>query len=578
MLVFKKIRYKNFISTGNQWIEIDLNKAKTTILFGKNGSGKSTFTDAITYALYGKPFRKINKPQLINNYNKSGMVCEIEFSIWNKDYKVVRGQKPNIFEIYENGRLIDQNSSAYDYQDYLINNILKINYKSFVQIVVVGSATYIPFMELTPNDRRVVVEDLLNIDIISKMNIVLKRRLADHNITVNEVNRKYELTKEKLKIHDEYIKTNIQTLDENINSILQSIEGNDQNIKNKTNELNGLKDASNQINTQINALLPVIENNNKLLKAYSDMENKKKLLEKGKKFFEEESLCPKCGQTIREEYKTDVLSKKNTEIEKISQLMEEIDLSLKKMVPKVERHGVLTMENIRLASDIIKAESELKTLLQYKKKLEQDLAGAKRKKEEALQSMQENVNELKQELEQLRAAKDELLYKTELFDYSQTMLRDDGIKTKIIKYYLPTMNKLINKYLSYMNFKIGFQLNENFEEIITNLSKEGLSYENFSEGEKLRIDLAILFAWRELSKIKTNTTTNLLIMDEILDSSLDSEGISDFIKIIKQIIDDKINNVFIISHKDEQIIDKFHSAIRFDKPDGRFTRVTEIVN
>lgn len=578
MLIFKKIRYKNFISTGNQWIELDLNKTKTTILFGKNGSGKSTFTDAITYALYGKPFRKINKPQLVNNYNRGDMVCEIEFEVGGKDYKVIRGQKPAIFEIYENGKLINQDSSSYDYQDYLINHILKINYKSFIQIIVVGSATYVPFMQLLPNFRRAVVEDLLNIDIISKMNIALKRKLADHSILINEISKKYEIASEKLKIHNEYMKTNLDSLSKNISDIEAQLLDQETKIQAKEAEVVS-------VTQELDKLLEKREKSKKILdvqafltKTISDTNNKIKAIEVSKAFFEKEAKCSKCLQPIAHEHKEHILTEKNSELEKLRLLLSETQEQYNKTKPKVEEYIKLEDDIKNMQSAKMKLEIEKDSLVKYAKNLKTTLLDALNKKEEALKRLKENISEMKTELDFLSKEKSSLLYTGAVYDTVQSMLRDDGIKTRIIKYYLPTMNKLINKYLSYMNFKIGFELNENFEETIHNAAKRDFTYENFSEGEKLRIDLAILFAWRELSKIKTNTNTNLLIMDEILDSSLDAEGTDDFIRIIKTIIDDKGNNVFIISHKDEQIIDKFHRAIKFEKPDGRFTRVVELAN
>ena len=577
MLLFKKIRYKNFISTGNHWTEIELNKTKTTILFGKNGTGKSTFTDAITFALYGKPFRKINKPQLINTYNRSEMVCEIEFNTNGKEYLVRRGQKPNIFEIYEDEKLLNQDSSSYDYQEYLQDRILKMNYKSFVQIIVVGSATYIPFMQLIPNYRRAVVEDLLNIDIISKMNVALKRRIADHSILKNEIERKYEITKEKIKIHNEYMKTNMETVLEQIQRLNEDISKNTEKYEKKKKQLE-------ETVSQINDLSLKKDRSKKILDAQTELDNlrvniqrKIKDIESSKKFFENQSLCPKCLQGISHEHKTSILESKEKELDNLNKALNGIQEEMEKLSPKIQSYVEMVSLLKDKESEKMKLEIELESISKYGKKLGADLSELQKKKEDTLKNLNENMTEMKAELEFLSKEKDALAYKSRIYDIALSMLKDDGIKTKIIKYYLPTMNKLINKYLALMNFNIGFELNENFEEIIHNAAKRDFTYENFSEGEKLRIDLAILFAWRDLSKLKTNTNINLLIMDEILDSSLDSEGIDDFIRIIKTIIDDRQNNVFIITHKDEQIADKFHRAIKFEKADGRFTRAIELV-
>lgn len=576
MITFKKVRFKNFLSSGNTFQEVDLVGAKTTLLFGRNGSGKSMITDAITYALYGKPFRKINKPQLINNYNKNNLVCELEFSCGKNDFKIIRGQKPNIFEIYKNGKLIDQDSNVYDYQEYFIENYLKMNYKSFTQIVIVGSATYIPFMQLSPQDRRLIVEDLLNIDIISKMNVTLKRRIFDNNNELSSIRKDIEIYKEKIKVHDEYIKTNIQTLDETLVESKKKIDDVNQKIIQKENVLFSLKNGCEKLEKEIQKYVKFEGQYRDLEKKENELLSKIKYLEKSYLGVVDRSTCPKCNQVITDDHKHNLKLTYDNEKNKITQYLEKIEALKQSLSNKLEKLNTLNEKLEEAKTQQYNTVLEIKNLKQYKEKLENDYVKTENAKKAILSAINENVQEDKEHLNVLEQRSEKILNLANIYSKIQTILKDDGIKTKIIKHYLPKMNYLINKYLDLMNFGINFQLNENFEEIIKNPAKEGLSYENFSQGERLRIDLAILFAWREIAKIKSNVTTNLLIMDEILDSSLDNYGIDDFLHIITRIVDNS-SNIFIISHKDEQIVDKFSRALFFEKPDGRYTKITQLV-
>ncbi|MCX8008153.1 MAG: AAA family ATPase [Patescibacteria group bacterium] len=578
MIIFKKIRYKNFLSSGNQWTEIKLDTHKTTLLFGKNGSGKSTVTDAITFALYGKPFRKINKPQLINNYNRGESVCEIEFSVWGKEYRIIRGQKPTIFEIYENGKLINQDCDFNDYQEFLEKNILKMSYKTFTQIVVVGSATYIPFMQLTTPDRRVVVEDLLNIDIIGKMNNALKTFLGRAYSELETTKRKLAIVKERIALHEEYAKTNVNNLKEVFNSLIkeeESLKAQLSVLESSLTEIIKLKKEKEPLIKKLDSLISKeAEINKNLLLVEKSYEGAVKSYNNIKN----ESICQKCGQIITEDHKEKMLVEKQKLIDECKEIKEKLNERLNAIrnnIKELEKEKITYQELVTQENSLNK---EKEMLIKACKKLEKDKQELTDKINETKIIMEKNINEDKNEYEKYDERCKKLTDELEIYEYVQNLLKDRGIKSRIIAYYLPLINKLINKYLKFMNFNIGFYLDENFEEKIQNAAKDTLSYENFSEGEKLRIDLAILFAWRDLVKMRNKVGhVNLLIMDEILDSSLDSDGISDFIKIVKQIIDDKENNVFLISHKDEQLIDKFHRAIKFEKPDGRFTRITEIV-
>jgi len=570
MIQFQKVRYKNFLSSGNKFIEIDLNSNKTNLLIGKNGAGKSIFTDVVTFALFSKPFRKINKPQLINNVNKSNLEVEIEFTINNVRYKVRRGLKPAIFEIYEDGRFMNQDSdSGYD-QDYLESSILKMNYKAFTQIVIVGHATYMPFMKLSPADRRIIIENILDIDIFSKMNTILKQDVLQTKEDINDVIHKHDIAKEKIKIYKDNLLKSRASIEEKIvknNEIVSQLET---QIALKTESINDLHDEMIEITSDETTLSKIRESISELSGYEITIKNKLKTIRKEINFFSDNDVCSTCHQDIDAVFRHDILKKNQDDEEKFQDGLNKAQAKIRDLELKLNE----TVESIdkinKINADITKKNMELSYLQKEMKRVQDENISLEEDKATNLKDIEAEFNRLQTESESLLIDRDNLLNVQHINSLAGVLLKDDGIKTKIIRNYLPTMNKMINKYLGMMDFFINFNLDENFEEVIKMANRENFSYNSFSEGEKLRIDLAILFTWREIARLRNSASTNLLILDEVFDSSLDSTGIDDFLKIINTL--SKNTNIFIISHKEEILTDKFSNVIKFEKVKG-FSRI-----
>jgi DNA repair exonuclease SbcCD ATPase subunit len=559
------------LSTGNKFNEIDLDVAKTNLCIGKNGEGKSSFLDALTFGLYGKPFRKINKPQLINSTNNSDLLVEITFKINNSSFLVRRGMKPNIFEIYENDKIVNQDAISRDYQEYLENNILKMNYKTFTQIVVIGNATYMPFMKLSPADRRNIVENLLDIDIFSKMNGLLKGMLSKTKEDINNTSYKLDLSKEKMKIHNNLLTDSTSNIDKSIQDIEADISRSEIQLDSKKESVEAIQKEIDDIiinDSKMNSL------NNKLtqLNGYSaTFKEKIKNLKKEVIFFDTNEACPTCTQSIPESFKEENISSKTKELGKYNTALDSCVGEITTITKELEEIAK-NLEEIRSKkTHISQKQFEIDSIKTYLTKLSKSLSDLHKKKTEDLKKIKEETDNIKSELDNLTKQRDEALNRQHLQSIAAVLLKDDGIKTKIIRHYLPLMNKIINKYLNLMDFYVSFTLDENFDEVIKNKAKESFSYHSFSEGEKLRIDLAILFAWREISKMKNAANTNLLILDEILDSSLDALGIDEFLKILSS--NKETTNTFVISHKTEFLVDKFERILRFSKIKG-FTKIS----
>jgi DNA repair exonuclease SbcCD ATPase subunit len=571
MLTFECIRFKNFLSYGNTWTEINLNKAKDTLIIGENGAGKSTFLDALSYALYMKPFRKVNNPQLVNSINGKHLAVEVEFSSGPNKYKVCRGHAPRYFEVYQNGTLLNQDAHTKDYQKILEQNILKMSYKSFTQIVVLGSRNFVPFMQLSTNDRRTVIEDLLDIQIFSTMASILKEKISENTIELSKVESNINLLEEKIILQKRYIQQLEQDKQSQRDDLLKT-------IADKQFEVQQLESRSEDVLRRVDPLKSIVATKDKLLektRTYisleQQIETRVKTLKKKTLFFEDNNDCPTCGQELQHEFKEKAIA---TADESISEAQTGLDL-LGAQIQTV---------NDRLAQ-VKTVEAELNDLVSQSNVLTNTAAGIIsyiKSLEEHIQSTdisEETTAENRRELEQLNIDLSKVVDirttnrgERVVLNTAQMLLKDTGIKSRIIKQYVPIMNKLINKYLAAMEFFVEFHLDKDFKETIKSRHRDDFSYDSFSEGEKMRIDLALLFTWRAIAKMKNSASTNLLIMDEIFDSSLDSSGTDEFLKIIKELTSD--TNIIIISHKTDQLLDKFSNVVKFEKHKN-FSRISE---
>ena len=563
MIHFKSCEWKNFLSTGNDPIQIQLDRTPTTLIIGQNGAGKSTLLDALSFGLFGKPHRDINKGQLINSINGKGSLVTIEFDIGGSSFKIVRGIKPNKFEIWQNGNLINQASNVRDYQKFLEQNILKLNHKSFHQVVVLGSSSFVPFMQLPAWSRRQVIEDLLDINIFSKMNMLLKERNAKIREELTDINHQIDIAKTKIDGQSKYIK-NLQELNED------QIEKKHESINTHKEEIKNLFDESKGLSKDLVSMLSVEEKKNKnLLKQNSQLESyalnfKSKMVDlvKESKFYEEHDQCPTCDQEITEEKKTEKITAvkaKAKELQTAEQDLNKQISSLKRETTNVTNH----INELRQRQTKINSNNDSISLLQK----EIDKVQAEITK---VSGQTGDISKAKRDLSSMRKGKDKATEKkleyVEERTYNEVigeMLKDTGIKTKVIKQYLPVMNRLINQYLQVLDFFVSFHLDENFDETIRSRHRDSFNYASFSEGEKQRIDLSLLFTWRQIAKMKNSASSNLLVLDETFDSSLDHDGIDNLMKILNTLDDN--SNTFIISHKGDVLQDKFRSKIEFFK-------------
>jgi DNA repair exonuclease SbcCD ATPase subunit len=560
VILFKNVRYKNFLSTGNVFTEIKINENPTTLIVGENGAGKSTFLDAITFSLFGKPFRNINKPQLVNSINEKDCVVEVEFSIGKKEYKVIRGIKPNIFEIYQDSVLVNQDAKSKDYQEHLEKTILKMNYKSFTQIVILGSTNFTPFMQLSASDRRAVIEDLLDIQIFSAMNVIVKSKL--HTLKDESAQLKIQIdnTKDKIELH----KKHLEELKKNTKEILDAKK---LEVKQNHDSLNELVEEGAVHQFQIDELLKQVtdeDTNTKRFQKLNTLEAKIEgniqKLEKDIEFYSVNSTCPTCDQAINnKEEKVTTCNHKITELtEGLSKLKEESDAVLHRInTIKATQKQLNTLEQ-----DLVRINTSRDQVRKYIKKLEDEITEIESKPTMSdMFKAQSKI--LLNELQDFNEKRKTVSEQTIQYDIVAQLLKDGGIKSKIIKQYIPIINKLVNKYLASMDFFVNFTIDEEFKESIKSRHRDDFSYENFSEGEKKRIDLALLFTWRAVAKLKNSANTNLLIFDEVFDGSLDVNGIEEFMKLINMFTDG--TNIFVISHKSDQMVDKFKHVVRFAK-------------
>ena len=570
MIVFKKIKYKNFLSTGNTPIEVDLRKSPTTLIIGQNGSGKSTLLDALCWALFNKPFRIIKKEQMINTINQSDCEVEIDFDVGTKQYKVKRGVKPNLFEIYCNGQLIDQNASNIDYQKYLERNIMKLNYRSFIQVVILGSSLYEPFMKMKSRYRKEAVEEILDIKVFSHMDWMLRDQQGQLSKEILDVRHKCDL-----------IETKYETELKHFNA-LSDLNTNDIDIKkeqleknNKANETYTLKveELNKEINSIKDELQKKEEVDNKLkqlLKMETKIEHNLHGHKKNLEFFQENDNCPTCTQKLEPEFRGEKIAYEKGKITVLEDGVKKLTEEVVKMEEKVNHFGAISKKLSDLYVDIAKVNTSLEQLNSYSDKIHEEILQLENKQTDS-KKIATDLQQLKEELEQVKVQRDKVTNDKKYVDVLREVLSEKGAKTQIIRKFLPIMNTLINQYLQSMDLYVSFHLDEEFNETVKSRHRDTFVYNSFSEGEKLRIDLALLFTWRTIAKMKNSVNTNLLILDEIFDSSLDAQGTDDFFKIINKLNNE---NIFIISHKGDIMFDKFTNIMKFEKYKN-FTRLQQ---
>jgi DNA repair exonuclease SbcCD ATPase subunit len=570
MILFKKIRFKNFLSTGNQFTEIDFTEHKTNLIIGTNGAGKSTVLDALTFSLFGKPFRKINKPQLINSVNEKDCKVEVEFSIGSTDWKLIRGIKPAVFEIIRDGKVLDQASAALDQQKWLEQNVLKMNYKSFTQIVILGSSTFVPFMQLPASHRREVIEDLLDIKIFSSMNTIIKEKIRSVKEEMKVLELKKESLLDKVKMQEEFIGELENRGKENIENNKEKIANLDREIGDYMEENTSNEDPLRALIREQDAITGYAEKLRKLGNLKGKISQKVSTITKEHKFFKENTVCPTCTQPIDEEFRINRINDAQDKAKELQSGYKELEEAIKEEEERERQFNALTKEISKLTNGISQNNIKINGLRRQIRNLESEIQTlaenlANRNSEhEKLESFKEN---LKTTYEDFSSKKDLINY----YDFSYSLLKDGGVKSKIIKKYLPLINQQVNRYLQMMDFYINFTLDEEFNETVQSPIHEDFSYASFSEGEKMRIDLALLFTWREVARMKNSVNTNLLIMDEVFDSSLDGFGTEEFLKIIRYVIKDA--NVFVISHK-TGLEDRFENVVKFEKIKG-FSRLVK---
>lgn len=553
MIKFKTVRYKNFLSTGNKVSEVRIDDTRTSLIIGQNGAGKSTFMDAISFGLFGKPFRKVKLDQLVNSINKKNCMVELEFENGGKEYLIKRGLRPAKFEIYVDGEMNDQMASARDSQDFLERYVLRMNEKAFRQIVVLGSGSFIPFMRLGAGDRRAIIEDLLDIQIFSLMNDIVKQRISDNSTRLTGVEHQIELLDQSIRLQEEHLK---EIQDNNAEAVKEKKA----ELKKAKKQIEGIKNEIEELQDQVQDYTPHKKKHRKLEEYKSKITSKQTHIVGQIQLVNENSECPECTQEITEEHKTKVTEKLGGKADELKVAISDIDTEITDLADRIDKiEDILTR--------ISEKNNSIMGINEYITQIETGLVeSAKKPKND-----QAELTKSKEDLDEARSNKYDIQDQKHHLNTVQELLKDSGIKTLIIRNYLPLINQLINKYLSALNFYINFQLDEAFIETIKSRGRDAFQYGSFSEGEKLRIDLALLFTWREVAKLKSSVATNLLVLDEIFDSSLDSTGVEDFLGILNSLGDD--THAFVISHKGDQILDKFGRVISIEK-EGNFSRIS----
>ena len=571
MIIFKEVRYKNLLSSGNKFTTIKLNDAQSTLILGENGAGKSTLLDALCYALYGRGFRNLKRDLLINSINTKELVVELDFSIGNKDYKLIRGAKPNKFEIWCNDILLNQDASVRDYQEHLENNILKMSYRSFTQVAILGSANFTPFMQLRAKDRRKLVEDLLDITIFTTMMQLLRKRKSNHALDVKENQHEIAILEERIsglnsqidalrENRDEKIlkfETTINQTQTNIDKLLGEVDEKTENVVEKTRLITDKNTTEDRLK-QTTDLESQLERARK--KAIADI-----------KFYEDNDNCPTCKQDLTGEHKEKCIQEKNQKVAEIKEAVSTLDNQIGELHDRIQTINTVQSEIDEIQREIGLSQTELVSNQKYISKLQKEIESLE-EEQEGNSDAHEQVLKAEDDLHTLTKKKQHLADNGHYLEIATLLLRDQGVKEKIIKQYVPIMNKLINKFLAQLEFYVGFELDEAFEETIKSRFRDVFKYENFSQGEKMRIDLALLFTWRAVARMKNSVNTNLLILDEVFDSSLDASGTDEFMKMLNTLTEK--TNAFIISHKGDILYDKFEHVIRFEKYKN-FSRIAE---
>jgi DNA repair exonuclease SbcCD ATPase subunit len=564
MIRLKTVRWKNFLATGNRFIEVKLDQEAMMLVVGKNGAGKSTLIDAITFSLFGKPFKKVNKGQLVNSVNERDTLTEIEFSVGSAEWKVCRGIKPNLFEIYHNGILVNQDAKSMDYQKYLEEKVLKLNFKSFTQIVVLGSASFVPFMQLTANDRRIIIEDILDIGIFSVMKTLLKDRVITLKEEMGEVDYEIKLLQEKISLQEKHLKAMEEESKQKRKSDLDKIKETEQEIAKLNKEIEVHQERIDVLLNSIQDKATVEKKNQELDKYHSQISKNLKKLNKDKKFYEKNQICPTCQQDILENFKKHKCNDISDDIEEMNEGLDKIEKEVEKVYDRIGEISKYTQDIQKEETQVVQKLSNIQAHNSFIQKLSSDLESFQ------VEIKKESMNILNKELDDSKSTRFQYVDQKFYYDVLSNILNDTGIKTRIIKKYLPLINKHVNDYLKDMDFFVNFQLDENFQETIKSRHRDQFSYYSFSEGEKKRIDIALLLTWRDIASMRNSVNVNLLILDEVFDASLDQAGVDDLMKLFNIL---KNTNLFIISHKLDILDDKFPDKLIVEKVKN-FTQVT----
>ena len=571
MVIFHKISWKNFLSTGNTKIEINLRESPTTLIIGKNGSGKSTILDALCFALFNKPYRIIKKDQMINTINNADSMVEVYFSIGPKSYKVRRGIKPSVFEIYQDGELINQNASGVDYQKYLEQNILKLNYRSFCQVVILGSSSYEPFMKMRASYRRDVIEEILDIKVFASMNLLLRSKQQELTKDITTLRHSVDLIENKVNLQEQHYNDLSKRDTDQISLKQKDIEKAQNDKRDYMFRIESLNKEITQNQLQIADKTKVSTKMTQLQKLEAKIDQNLKTHKKALKFFEENKNCPTCTQDIKEEFRQDKIDEERRAVVKLQDGYKQLLSEITKQEEKISNFDKVSERIRNIETNVAKLNTSIDELKRYSDRLEDEIEKLRIEDTSGL-NIKEEIVRLKQELVKTKEDRDKVIDEKKYIDVLRQIVDDSGARAQIIKKYLPVMNKLINQYLQSMDFFVSFHLDEEFKETVRSRHMDTFNYNNFSEGEKMRIDLSLLFTWRSIAKMKNSVNTNLLILDEIFDSSLDGQGTDDFFKIVKGLTKE---NIYIISHKGDIMFDKFTNIIKFEKYQN-FTRIVDV--